>query len=623
MKNQFSVIGILALGVIGGCSTGKVEIGPPQIVPAGSLGDLTFLDQEWDAEERDEFYNTPQGNLIIPYDWYLHLETAESKTSSIKYFWEKENIQKTGYLLAPVSERNMDGKRPVGFTMETYTRDWFELETDDKDKNKNKETTWLGMNCAACHTNQINYRTHKIRIDGAPALASFFGFLEGLNAALESTLAPDKPGKFDRFADKTKETDKEKLRQKMSKVLAIRKGWTARNNPKDPSTGDAISEDGYGRLDAFGSIFNEAEFMAKGTIPHNKILKMSEDLKYANLTDAPVSYPFLWGARWHNWVQWPGNVPKKPAIARNFVQVVGVFGRVDVTRESMVLGAYKSTARFKNMRRLADMIKSLRSPQWPESIFGEIDKSDGSKWARGKVLFGQYCVACHTVVKRDEPQTDIDVHLTKLGKDPKYKECASAKEKKKDREANDHDGLNTDDRTVKNIQNRMVASGLLKGRRLSKFFLSKLEEDKVTGAELVGHLFARSLQDHFISETVPVLFQLPGSEENCFLDRYKGRSLDGIWATAPYLHNGSVPTLKDLLRRPEKREPTFWVGSREFKPIDVGFKYKDYKKGEGSEVNTLLVGNKNTGHVYPTKEQLKDGLSEDDMDALVIYQKSL
>ena len=48
---------------------------------------------------------------------------------------------------------------------------------------------------------------------------------------------------------------------------------------------------------------------------------------------------------------------------------------------------------------------------------------------------------------------------------------------------------------------------------------------------------------------------------------YKVRPLNGIWATPPYLHNGSVPTIDDLLGDPEKRPPTFYLGSREYDPV--------------------------------------------------------
>jgi hypothetical protein len=98
------------------------------------------------------------------------------------------------------------------------------------------------------------------------------------------------------------------------------------------------------------------------------------------------------------------------------------------------------------------------------------------------------------------------------------------------------------------------------------------------------------------------------------LKSYKARPLNGIWATAPYLHNGSIPTLYDLLlpkKRPgdpesgEYRPDEFVVGSREFDPVKVGFKSSGY---EGFTFNTRGIwddrtggytkGNSNAGHEY-------------------------
>ena len=108
---------------------------------------------------------------------------------------------------------------------------------------------------------------------------------------------------------------------------------------------------------------------------------------------------------------------------------------------------------------------------------------------------------------------------------------------------------------------------------------------------------------------------------------YKARSLNGIWATAPYLHNGSVPTLYDLLL-PVKREgdiegdrckkyrpDSFFVGAREFDPEKVGFKNEGY---EGFKFDTTIRGNRNTGHEYG--ECLM--IDEDRWD-LIEYLKSL
>ncbi len=101
---------------------------------------------------------------------------------------------------------------------------------------------------------------------------------------------------------------------------------------------------------------------------------------------------------------------------------------------------------------------------------------------------------------------------------------------------------------------------------------------------------------------------------------YPGRPLEGIWATAPYLHNGSVPTLYHLLLPAAKRPQTFVVGSQEFDPKSVGFVWEAgrAKTTAGKPLFTLdttIKGNLNTGHEYGTN------LPDDDRWALVEYLK--
>jgi hypothetical protein len=96
---------------------------------------------------------------------------------------------------------------------------------------------------------------------------------------------------------------------------------------------------------------------------------------------------------------------------------------------------------------------------------------------------------------------------------------------------------------------------------------------------------------------------------------YKARPLSGIWASAPYLHNGSVPTLAQLLEPAPQRAAKFWVGGREFDPVAVG-----NESGEGpgrSLLDTALPGNSNTGHEFGTT------LPEAEKRALLEYLKSL
>jgi hypothetical protein len=89
---------------------------------------------------------------------------------------------------------------------------------------------------------------------------------------------------------------------------------------------------------------------------------------------------------------------------------------------------------------------------------------------------------------------------------------------------------------------------------------------------------------------------------------YANEPLDGIWARAPYLHNGSVPTLADLLEKPEKRPKKFYRGYDVYDPERVGFvsnvpeeggrKFTEYRT-EDAQGNPLR-GNSRKGHLYGT-----------------------
>ncbi len=95
---------------------------------------------------------------------------------------------------------------------------------------------------------------------------------------------------------------------------------------------------------------------------------------------------------------------------------------------------------------------------------------------------------------------------------------------------------------------------------------------------------------------------------------YKARPLNGTWASAPYLHNGSVPTLYALLLPPAERPRTFSVGRWEYDPKQVGY----VSDGTAPFVfDTRVTGNSNRGHEYGVT------LSEADRWALVEYLKTL
>jgi len=104
---------------------------------------------------------------------------------------------------------------------------------------------------------------------------------------------------------------------------------------------------------------------------------------------------------------------------------------------------------------------------------------------------------------------------------------------------------------------------------------------------------------------------------------YISRPLNGIWATAPYLHNGSVPTIFDLLQPTAKRPPSFNVGTREYDPKNFGYvttpNAENQFKFETRDPNgELLDGNSNAGHDYSNNT-----FTDDDRYSLIEYLKTL
>lgn len=101
-------------------------------------------------------------------------------------------------------------------------------------------------------------------------------------------------------------------------------------------------------------------------------------------------------------------------------------------------------------------------------------------------------------------------------------------------------------------------------------------------------------------------------------DGYLSVSLDGLWLRAPYLHNGSVPSLQDLLKTSDARTPVFYRGYDVYDPDAVGFISQGAEAEKvGFKYDTSLVANSNQGHLYGTN------LPEKDKATLIEYLKTL
>jgi hypothetical protein len=102
---------------------------------------------------------------------------------------------------------------------------------------------------------------------------------------------------------------------------------------------------------------------------------------------------------------------------------------------------------------------------------------------------------------------------------------------------------------------------------------------------------------------------------------YKGYiapPLDGVWITAPYLHNGSVPTLEGVLNSDAR--PTYWTRNFDKPEYDynkVGWKYETAEQPTKGAYNTTMPGYGNYGHYFGDK------LNDNERKAVIEYLKTL
>jgi hypothetical protein len=97
--------------------------------------------------------------------------------------------------------------------------------------------------------------------------------------------------------------------------------------------------------------------------------------------------------------------------------------------------------------------------------------------------------------------------------------------------------------------------------------------------------------------------------------------LDGVWLRAPYLHNGSVPSLGELLKPGKDRTPVFYRGYDVYDPVNVGFAVKPGQDAARKyfRFDTNVAGNGNAGHEgrrYGTQ------LADSDKEALLEFLKT-
>lgn len=561
--------------------------------------ELHYLDQ-WSDEQRQTYYYTPQGTTVkgLRYDWFSALEMpfGTEKFSRLDY------LARFGFLTDP-GQRPSDlnpGNLPVGFT---------------RHQDSESGEHFLDISCAACHTGELRYKGQAVRIDGGAALHSLAstvptlrggGFGQALGMSMAFTYY--NPLKFRRFAQQVlgdqypqgRDQLREDFKQVLDRLLA-----TALN---DWHRGLYPTEEGFGRTDAFGRIANTV---------FGDVL---DDANY-RVANAPVSYPQLWDIWKFDWVQWNGSAMQP--MARNVGEALGVGASLHLLDEHSKGVAeadrYASSVRLHDLYTLEETLKRLQPPKWPEAVFGKVDLPLAS---RGKALYTENCAYCHAPDPKPRDQRLAP------SRDPEWKMRVVP-----------ISIVGTDPTTADNIADH-------------RFDISRLGWTKAELSRLDVKLFGSSLDDvdfKSISSAKGLAYITAYVENRAYQDAgigprqrkemdgyglpigvqekrgYKARPLDGIWATPPFLHNGSVPNLFELLSPVYERQAQFWVGNFEFDPVRVG--YRSDKFPGGFLLDTRVTGNGNGGHEF------RDGcrqegiigraLSPDERLALIEYLKVL
>jgi RoxA-like, cytochrome c-like len=545
--------------------------------PAPPLGSNGLTDAD-----RQQYYHLSEGGEAYPIAWLLALEQEIAwPDGSVTYRPFLENVQRFGFLPDPPSKYNPYGL-PVGVTA---------------GYGKITGQQMMGLNCTACHVAELHYNGRAFRMDGGPSMAYINAFVK---AIVDETVATaGSRNRRLRFLDRwrrvqlvplpdypvvqhasavavpsiTDETLDAGEPGPFRRVLAgLRMALANRSLVMDKLHGFSAvklvvqaqplgTEDGYGRNDAFGVGRNELFGAYKNA-------NFTEGLNVLP-ADAPVSFPHLWGMERTSWFQWGVNT--NSVIERNIGQALGVGATMEPDK------GFSSTVRVDNLHAMETLQYKLSSPVWPAGLFGPIDRARAE---RGRKVFDRTCALCHETYGKSGSLNEYQLFAL--------------------------DVVGTDPSAAINFERTVMTAEGPKPFGIAAFEIVK----KVKAAYYAEHNIPPDVQAQWESRATrgEAEFRAPLLEYQKFPDTrgrgvYRAKTLKGIWATAPFLHNGSVPSVFDLLHPAEQRPTMFKLGTREFDPVKLGYvvdgpRFLTPPRMQPFTYDTRRIGNWNTGHEW-------------------------
>ncbi len=555
--NRWSIVIAMGIAAAVGCS--KEKPAPETKKNPDPLASATIAADKpggLSPAELDEYYHLPEGGELLPLDMLRAVESSRT----FKPFME--GLERFRLIADP---KDPDGL-PVGMAAAMVN-------------GKRAEPRTVFFNCAACHTTEITHGGKTMRIEGAPAHFDMAGFVSELIESFNATLtSPQKLSEFlERLAKQNTAaldkaypdlklkgpTNKKEFLDKVTQVIKQTKKLEKKVDEVKLRFDSAASA--VELLQAKIKYLEILRGLRPTTVPGFGRLDAfmgARNLLFGNKfavdLNSPVSLPGIYGLSKLTWYHYDNNTTS--IVQRNLGEDLGVGAVVD-------MNTGESTVELKNLLRLEALASKIPMPKWPEGILGSlnVDRSN-----RGAAIYNKKCATCHDY-GADGFFPDRTMDLDKIGTDPNRATNFAKMLGDKTFAESLHGVLNL-------VQNKAMAR-----EKISAEDIAKAERAKVEWRST---------------------------------NKYASRPLIGIWASAPYLHNGSVPTLYDLLLPPDKRPVVFQTGSREFDPKKVGYIY-DGTNGGSFQFDTTKDGNHNTGHTFGTD------LSDDERMDLIEYLKAL
>lgn len=612
---------------------------PPPLPDRGPTKAAYWLDQNWSTEDRHWFHHASQGTATfpVPYAWFLaleqpgiHLVSRPGLLSDSNYLEQfgflpspksihadAPALRRFGYApspdartepapddvfgLRPTVVENFDGL-PVGFARLTGVAN---------PGTGQGEPDRIGLTCAACHTGSIRYKGISVRFDGGPAMVELRKLEIATGLSILYTLKV--PGRFGRFAARVLGPDESRSeRDKLEADLAAVGDYLL--NQKQiydkaiKAKGQKDTDEGFGRLDALNRIGNQVFYtdLALGG------LSGLENNLHAD--DAPVSFPPIWTVPWFWWAQYDASI-EQPLI-RNAGEALGVSALINLSPDHPPEALFRSSVALENLVRIEAMLRGadpfarepkgfggLSSPKWPSQLFPDDPawKIRPERVAKGRAIYAEICVECHLGPVND---ATFDAQFPD-------KSFWSSKQW-------DHDPrgavLNPVEKGAAGMGTDPAQSNVLALRQVQVPGFLNLQPAEELGAQwkcrdlpnfsstempfsvalmiVVDKVSRKWMKDRDVQE--PALTELWGQRSNCpnplskLKPQYRARPLNGVWATAPYLHNGSVPSLYWMLRPAAERPKQFCMGARDFDPEQVGFRVDAGEAPKCSNGETLF-----------------------------------